>query len=197
MQAVRPLSPTFPLSLVLHSYDRDGMRRSVEAVLLVNEHNHPHVLLLQLGQLFFKLPGGRLKPGEDGASAARSPAPSPSSQLLLLCAEYEGLKRKLTSSLSPVSAQLQTAWDIGGHWGWHEGHFVPCCMPHLPVPACANQMHLPLPPQRHHHHHHRPLHRGMHRAVVAAQLRYRLLPLRPSPHNQAQGVQKNLHHSPS
>lgn len=34
-----------------------GMRRSVEAVLLVHEHNLPHVLLLQLGTTFFKLPG--------------------------------------------------------------------------------------------------------------------------------------------
>jgi hypothetical protein len=37
-----------------------GMRRSVEAVLLVHEHNLPHILLLQLGTTFFKLPG-RLK----------------------------------------------------------------------------------------------------------------------------------------
>jgi hypothetical protein len=34
-----------------------GMRRSVEAVLLVHEHNLPHILLLQLGTTFFKLPG--------------------------------------------------------------------------------------------------------------------------------------------
>jgi hypothetical protein len=34
-----------------------GMRRSVEAVLLVHEHSLPHVLLLQLGTTFFKLPG--------------------------------------------------------------------------------------------------------------------------------------------
>ncbi len=42
------------------------MRRSVDGVMLVFEHNHPHVLLLQLGNAFFKLPGGRLRPGEDG-----------------------------------------------------------------------------------------------------------------------------------
>ena len=38
------------------------------------------VLLLQIGNTFFKLPGGRLKPGED---------------------ELEGLKRKLLSKLGP------------------------------------------------------------------------------------------------
>ncbi len=39
----------------------------MEAVLLVHEHHHPHVLLLQVGHTFFKLPGGRLRPGENGA----------------------------------------------------------------------------------------------------------------------------------
>ena len=48
-------------------YAREGARRSVEAVLLVHEHHHPHVLLLQVGSTFFKLPGGRLRPGENGA----------------------------------------------------------------------------------------------------------------------------------
>ena len=42
-----------------------GMRRSVEGVLLVHEHGLPHVLLLQLGTTFFKLPGGELNPNEE------------------------------------------------------------------------------------------------------------------------------------
>lgn len=42
-----------------------GMRRSVEAILLVHEHNLPHILLLQLGNTFFKLPGGELNQNED------------------------------------------------------------------------------------------------------------------------------------
>lgn len=56
-------------------FDKIGMRRSVEGVLLVHEHGLPHVLLLQLGTTFFKLPGGELSAGED---------------------EVEGLKRLLT-----------------------------------------------------------------------------------------------------
>ena len=52
----------------MYRYRREGIRRSVEAVILVHDHNHPHVLLLQLGSAFFKLPGGRLRPGEDGPS---------------------------------------------------------------------------------------------------------------------------------
>ena len=46
-------------------FDKLGMRRSVEGVLLVHEHGLPHVLLLQLGTTFFKLPGGELEPGEE------------------------------------------------------------------------------------------------------------------------------------
>lgn len=36
-------------------YEREGMRRTVDAVLLVHQHNHPHVLLLQIGNTFYKL----------------------------------------------------------------------------------------------------------------------------------------------
>ena len=46
-------------------YPKQGARRSVEAVLLVQEHRFPHVLLLQSGDNF-RLPGGRLRPGEPG-----------------------------------------------------------------------------------------------------------------------------------
>ena len=34
----------------------------------MHEHGLPHVLLLQLGTTFFKLPGGELNPGEDEVS---------------------------------------------------------------------------------------------------------------------------------
>lgn len=42
------------------------MSSSFHVCLQVQEHNHPHVLLLQIGNTFFKLPGGRLKTGENG-----------------------------------------------------------------------------------------------------------------------------------
>ena len=51
------------------------MRRSVEGVMLVTEHHHPHVLLLQATQSQqFKLPGGRLRPGEEGAGGVEDRA---------------------------------------------------------------------------------------------------------------------------
>ncbi|KAF7148117.1 hypothetical protein RHSIM_Rhsim03G0180400 [Rhododendron simsii] len=72
------------------NYTKEGMRTSVEAILLVQEHNHPHILLLQIGNTFCKLPGGRLKPGEN---------------------EIEGLKRKLNSKLGANTPTLQPDWQ--------------------------------------------------------------------------------------
>jgi len=54
-------------------YPKQGARRSVEAVLLVQEHRFPHVLLLQSGGDSFRLPGGRLRPGEPGAGSRHHP----------------------------------------------------------------------------------------------------------------------------
>lgn len=34
------------------SYEKEGPRRTVEAILIATEHNHPHVLLLQVRQAF-------------------------------------------------------------------------------------------------------------------------------------------------
>jgi len=36
-------------------YNQHGMRRTCEAVLVCHEHNHPHVLMLQIANAFFKL----------------------------------------------------------------------------------------------------------------------------------------------
>lgn len=92
-------------------FDRIGMRRSVEGVLLVHEHGLPHVLLLQLGTTFFKLPGGELNPGED---------------------EVEGLKRLLTETLGRLDGVKQE-WhveDIIGNW-WRP-NFEPPQYPYIP-----------------------------------------------------------------
>ncbi|KHG13257.1 cpsf5 [Gossypium arboreum] len=48
------------------NYAAYGLRTSVEAVILVELFKHPHLLLLQVRNSFFKLPGGRLRPGESG-----------------------------------------------------------------------------------------------------------------------------------
>lgn len=92
------------------------MRRTVEGVLVVHDHGHPHILMLQIANAFFKLyvlysnffcppthfesPGDYLKPGED---------------------ELDGLKRRLDERLAPPSDSRQfnashgidNDWEIG------------------------------------------------------------------------------------
>ena len=36
-------------------YTEHGMRRTCEGVLVCHEHNHPHILMLQIANAFFKL----------------------------------------------------------------------------------------------------------------------------------------------
>ncbi|SCZ90553.1 BZ3500_MvSof-1268-A1-R1_Chr1-3g02061 [Microbotryum saponariae] len=47
-----------------NDFEQYGIRQTVEGVLLVHEHGHPHVLLLQVANAYFKLPGDYLKPNE-------------------------------------------------------------------------------------------------------------------------------------
>ena len=43
------------LAWLEHDYDVHGIRRTVEGVVLVHDHGHPHVLMLQIADAFFKL----------------------------------------------------------------------------------------------------------------------------------------------
>jgi cleavage and polyadenylation specificity factor subunit 5 len=92
-------------------FEKIGMRRSVEGVLIVHEHRLPHVLLLQLGTTFFKLPGGELNPGED---------------------ELDGLKRLMTDTLGRQDggANEWTVEDTVGNW-WRP-NFEPPQYPYVP-----------------------------------------------------------------
>jgi cleavage and polyadenylation specificity factor subunit 5 len=62
-------------------YSLHGMRRTAEGILVCHEHNHPHILMLQIANAFFKLPGDYLKDDEE---------------------EIEGLKGRLNERLAPV-----------------------------------------------------------------------------------------------
>uniref|UniRef100_A0A915J7W2 Cleavage and polyadenylation specificity factor subunit 5 n=1 Tax=Romanomermis culicivorax TaxID=13658 RepID=A0A915J7W2_ROMCU len=93
-------------------YEKIGMRRSVEGVLLVHEHNLPHILLLQLGTTFFKLPGGEIEPGED---------------------EVEGLKRLLTTTLGRQDG-IKQEWYVEDTIGnWYRPNFEPPRYPYVPA----------------------------------------------------------------
>ncbi|GIY67007.1 cleavage and polyadenylation specificity factor subunit 5 [Caerostris extrusa] len=92
-------------------FEKIGMRRSAEGVLLVHEHGLPHVLLLQLGTTFFKLPGGELEAGED---------------------ELEGLKRLMTETLGRQDGVTQE-WVIEDTVGnWWRPNFEPPQYPYVP-----------------------------------------------------------------
>ena len=72
-------------------YAATGIRHSVTAVMLVHNHNHPHVLLLKNSapkpdEVPFQLPSGKKKPGESDQTAlnrilnkffSRTPKPRP------------------------------------------------------------------------------------------------------------------------
>ncbi|KAJ3693009.1 hypothetical protein LUZ60_012104 [Juncus effusus] len=108
------------------NYNKEGMRTSVEAILLVQEHNHPHLLLLQIGNTFCKLPGGRLKPGEN---------------------EVEGLKRKLCSKLAVNNPSFPQNWQIGDCVAvWWRPNFetvmYPYCPPHITKPKECKKLYL-------------------------------------------------------
>ncbi|KAL5981546.1 Pre-mRNA cleavage factor Im subunit 2 [Asimina triloba] len=105
-------------------------------LVFVQEHNHPHILLLQIGNTFCKLPGGRLKPGEN---------------------EIEGLKRKLCSKLAANAASLQPNWqafmmqrfsmEIGECVAiWWRPNFetilYPYCPPHITKPKECKKLFL-------------------------------------------------------
>jgi len=104
-------------------FEKIGMRRSVEGVLIVHEHNLPHVLLLQLGTTFFKLPGGELDLNEDPVA---------------------GLKRQLTETLGRQDgAPMQwTIEDTIGNW-WRP-NFEPPQYPYIPAHITKPKEHKKL-----------------------------------------------------
>ncbi|KAJ3997385.1 nucleotide hydrolase-domain-containing protein [Lentinula boryana] len=98
------------------------MRRTVEGILVVHDHGHPHILMLQIANAFFKLPGDYLKPGED---------------------EIEGLKRRLDDRLAPPPESRQFSqpvhgvdndWEIGDCLAqWWRPNFETFMYPFVPA----------------------------------------------------------------
>lgn len=90
------------MARLMSEYSKKGMRKTVEAVLLVHEHEHPHILMFQallilfkVANSFYKLPGGELEPGED---------------------EVGGLKRHLKILLSTDNVDDLEVGEILGVW---------------------------------------------------------------------------------
>ncbi|KAK6941317.1 Cleavage/polyadenylation specificity factor subunit 5 [Dillenia turbinata] len=94
------------------NYAAHGMRTYVEAVMLVELFKHPHLLLLQERNSIYKLPGGRVRPGES---------------------DVNGLKRKLSSKLSCGHDGQETDWEVGECIGmWWRADFETLQYPFLP-----------------------------------------------------------------
>lgn len=94
------------------NYSAHGLRTCVEAVILVELFKHPHMLLLQVRNSIFKLPGGRLRPGES---------------------DIDGLKRKLSRKLS-VNNENDGGmdWQVGDFLGvWWRPDFETLLYPYL------------------------------------------------------------------
>eukprot|EP01061_Rhynchopus_euleeides_P014435 TRINITY_DN25014_c1_g1_i1.p2 TRINITY_DN25014_c1_g1~~TRINITY_DN25014_c1_g1_i1.p2 ORF type:complete len:204 (+),score=68.24 TRINITY_DN25014_c1_g1_i1:121-732(+) len=123
-------STALRLERMKKKFDAQGMRRSVDAVILVHQHNHPHVLILQQGQ-HFRLPGGRCKNGEG---------------------EIDCLRRKLCSKLAPPGYQTDT-WDVVDTVAtWYRPNFealmYPYIPPHVTKPKETKKVYLVNAPQK-------------------------------------------------
>lgn len=103
------------IARIEESFKIRGLRRSVEVVLLVHRHSHPHILLLLQGTSespIFRLPGGRLRVGE---------------------AEVEGVRRKLTTKLGKPGSDA-SQWHVHELLAtWWRPHFDSALYPYLPA----------------------------------------------------------------
>ncbi|KAJ4391183.1 hypothetical protein N0V93_004800 [Gnomoniopsis smithogilvyi] len=98
-------------------YDKHGMRRTCEGILVCHEHNHPHILMLQIANAFFKLPGDYLKPEDE---------------------EIEGFKKRLDERLAPIGSlgdgQAAGDWEIGDCLAqWWRPNFETFMYPFVPA----------------------------------------------------------------
>jgi cleavage and polyadenylation specificity factor subunit 5 len=118
-------------------YENYGMRRTCEGILVCHEHNHPHILMLQIANAFFKLPGDYLHPEDD---------------------EIEGFKCRLNERLAPVGTQftgegVNDDWEIGDTLAqWWRPNFETFMYPFIPAHVtrpkeCKKLYYIQLPQQ--------------------------------------------------
>lgn len=98
-------------------YSEHGMRRTCEGILVCHEHNHPHILMLQIANAFFKLPGDYLRPEDD---------------------EVGGFKTRLDERLAPVGrlgeGEEAGDWEVGECLAqWWRPNFETFMYPFIPA----------------------------------------------------------------
>ena len=100
-------------------YAEHGMRRTCEGILVCHEHNHPHILMLQIANAFFKLPGDYLRPEDD---------------------EVAGFRARLDERLAPVGRLGEEEGGAKGEWEvgacvaqWWRPNFETFMYPFIPA----------------------------------------------------------------
>ena len=118
------------------------MRRTAEGVLVCHEHNHPHVLMLQIANAFFKL-----YVLHRALHAVLDPTVtknltlerSPGDYLLPEDDEIDGFKNRLNERLAPVGTQfsgegVNDTWQVGDTLAqWWRPNFETFMYPFLPA----------------------------------------------------------------
>ena len=114
-------------------YEQHGMRRTCEGILVCHEHNHPHVLMLQIANAFFKLSDHMAFPQEEQLADTIC---RPGDYLPASAPEINGFKTRLNERLAPTNAPsttLETDWDIGDTLAqWWRPNFETFMYPFLP-----------------------------------------------------------------
>uniref|UniRef100_A0A7S1PJ78 Cleavage and polyadenylation specificity factor subunit 5 n=1 Tax=Percolomonas cosmopolitus TaxID=63605 RepID=A0A7S1PJ78_9EUKA len=115
-QLEKDRSVTERMERMRREFPEKGVKRTVDAVVVVHKHNHPHLLLLQIGNEkkgFFKLPGGKAQPNET---------------------DEEAMLRKVKRKLAPDEEQFQSEWKVGDCLSvWYRPNFDTQMYPYKPA----------------------------------------------------------------
>jgi cleavage and polyadenylation specificity factor subunit 5 len=109
------------------------MRRTCEGILVCHEHNHPHILMLQIANAFFKL----YAVFTDTQTLLTSG--SPGDYLRAEDDEIEGFKARLNERLAPVGTQftgegVNDEWQVGDTLAqWWRPNFETFMYPFIPA----------------------------------------------------------------
>ncbi|KAL2918038.1 hypothetical protein HK105_202452 [Polyrhizophydium stewartii] len=107
-------------------YETQGMRTTVEGVLVVHEHGHPHILMLQIANSFYKL---WVLPNLDRACCQQAALTPSTAVRMVLCPrrrlvfrpggalrpgedEIEGLKLRINQKLAPIGGDQTSQGDF-------------------------------------------------------------------------------------
>lgn len=118
-------------------YEQYGMRRTCEGILVCHEHCHPHILMLQIANAFFKLLVLSTFPHFQSRNSLTQYRPG--DYLHHHEGELEGFKSRLNERLAPVGSQfsgegVNDEWEIGDTLAqWWRPNFETFMYPFIPA----------------------------------------------------------------